>query len=390
VSASPPRPDGAAAARRPAARARLGTIVGFLLALAAGAALATLTLGPLTELEPRGAQKWALILALFPVLILGLAAHEAGHALAGALSGFRLYLFVVGPLKLQRVGDRLRAGLNRNVGLYGGAVVSAPPAEVAALRERFLRVVAGGPLASLALGLLALGASRALPVPRPGAGTAELVAYASLLVFATLSLGLALVTLTPNSLGGLPSDGARLLQLRRGGPEAERDVAALALTSLSMAGRRPREWPAALTEQAAAGPDVGFYAPLGHLMAYQRALDAGEEARAGEELRRALAVREQLPAPYRPVLLLEGAYYEAAHRRNAAAARSWLEGAARSPAVEAHVRLRAEAAVLAAEGDLEGARRAAAQARASLEATLNPGSAALYRDLLDRLERPER
>ena len=43
--------------------------------------------------------------------------HEFGHVAGGWLAGFRLQLFSVGPLRLERRGDRYRWSFNRAIGL---------------------------------------------------------------------------------------------------------------------------------------------------------------------------------------------------------------------------------------------------------------------------------
>lgn len=51
----------------------------------------------------------AVFLALLALVPLALLTHELGHLFGGRLVGLRVALLVVGPLKLQRVGDRLKA-----------------------------------------------------------------------------------------------------------------------------------------------------------------------------------------------------------------------------------------------------------------------------------------
>ena len=47
-------------------------------------------------------QGWHLA-AFVPVTLLVIAWHELGHVVGGWLSGFRLVLFAVGPLKIERI-----------------------------------------------------------------------------------------------------------------------------------------------------------------------------------------------------------------------------------------------------------------------------------------------
>ncbi|HEU4455732.1 MAG TPA: hypothetical protein VFR81_21895 [Longimicrobium sp.] len=320
----------------------------------------------------------SVLAVLVGVAWLAVAAHEAGHLLGGRWMGFRFHLFVVGPVRLSRVGGRVRPGLNRSMALGGGVALSVPP-DARELRTRFAAVAAGGPAASLACAAAA-AAAYALVGDWP-------LARLCLGVFAVLSAALGAVTLVPNAAGGLPSDGARLLRLARPGAVGERDAAVMALGAVSAAGLRPRDWDPGVVRTALSVADGGFDEALARLLAYRHALDSGRPAEAGEHLRRALVLAPATPAPFRPVLQLEAAFFEAAHRGDPGAARRRLDGAAASPMAEPALRLRAEAAVLAAEG--EGARAAdlASRARAALAASLDRGGAACDEAALDIIAR---
>src|SRR5262249_55294630 len=63
----------------------------------------------------------------------------------------------------------------------------------------------------------------------------------------------------------------------------------------------------------------------------------------------AVSQRQGCPAEFRPALLLEAAFFDARYRHDVPAARAWLEQAQGGHA-ERPTRLRAEAAILWAEG----------------------------------------
>lgn len=93
----------------------------------------------------------------------------------------------------------------------------------------------------------------------------------------------------------------------------------------------------------------------------------GDEA-AGEHIRYLLDHRDGAYPPYRPVIDLAAAYFEAAYAVDAASARSRLEGAGKSPllAFDPTARTRTEGAVLLVEGDAEGASEKLREAYATL------------------------
>src|SRR5262245_19968593 len=84
-------------------------------------------------------------LVLCPLAIVG---HELGPLVAGWSQGFRLYLLIVGPLKLAREGGLLRWRYNAFPWLPLGLVLSLP-ADDRNLRRRMSIFIAGGPLANV-------------------------------------------------------------------------------------------------------------------------------------------------------------------------------------------------------------------------------------------------
>lgn len=374
----------------------LVTVLGVIVLTAAGALFGA-WIANMAEVKSTGwdlsrPEKLGLVLACLPVIFLFLAAHEAGHLLGGRLAGFRFLLFIVGPLKIHRERDRIRLELNRSAGLAGG-IAACVPEDARDLRRRTLMMVAGGPLASLVTGAFALGLFFGLDLQGlpPESGLAALYGSVALLMFGGGSLGIGLVTLIPGRTSGFWTDGARILQLLRGGPQAERDVALMALIASSQAGRRPRDWDGALVEQALSLEDASLFEVLARMLVSARDLDRDDFESARRHLERALSLAGELPPTVRPGLLLEAAWFEAAVRGDAGAARRWLDAAGEGALVQKHARLRAEAAVLAAEGKPAEAAERAAQARHLLRQDIDAGTVAAQIEWLEELleSRPE-
>lgn len=283
-------------------------------------------------------------LSVFGVIL----AHELGHVLGGRLAGFRFRLLIVGPLKIDRNGARLRIGLNRSLALAGG-LAAASPADDRDLRRRMLIYVAGGPATSLLLGAGALLVRPLLSgVP---ALTLSLIGFASLMI--------ALVTLIPMRAGGFSSDGARILMLLRGGPEAER-WCAVAILANDLFATRPRDLAPALIERSLALADNTPDHLSSVFVAYGWALDRGDIPAAEGYLETMLANLSAFNSALRPSVLIEAAYFTARHHTDAAAARALLDQA-HGGLVEPYTRARAEAAVLLAEGRPAEAQTLAAQ-----------------------------
>jgi hypothetical protein len=183
---------------------------------------------------------------------------------------------------------------------------------------------------------------------------------------------------------GPRSDGAQLLDLLRGRPRAERRLVAVALVTAWQDGVRPRAWEAELVERLLAlregtEDDVGA-----NICGYYYALDSGQSERAGRLLDWAVSQLQGYQADFRPALQLEAAFFEARHRRNVVAARAWLERA-RAGHAERYTRLRAEAAILWAEGRYAEAAAKAEAGLAAIPRSAAGGSAVLESEWLNSI-----
>lgn len=320
---------------------------------------------------------WVL-LGLPVVVWLVIALHEMGHVIGGWNSGFQLAFFAVGPLKIYRDYNRLRVRYNSSPALWGGVAATAPRGSqlpsAPFMRQAMLRVVAGGPLLSLGGTLLLIPAALLLP------------AYPSLAVLigaaGLMSFFIALATSIPVSTGGFLSDGARLLQLLRGGEDADRWAYLGVLSGLSLT-VRPRDWPAAIVLSCAREGDTSYDGISAAWLRSSWHEDRGEFEAARQWLEQALASIDHWPKPARPLLHASAACLYAT-LGDAARARPHLE-AARQPGFldKDHLHL-AEATVLESEG-----RRAEAQASARKGLALIPseatGFALLHREKLSKI-----
>lgn len=319
---------------------------------------------------------WTVVLVMltaFAAAWLAILAHEAGHVVGGWLGRFRFHLLVAGPLRVERdAADRVRVGLNRDGSLAGG-IAAMMPTGTDALGRRMALMVAGGPGTSF---LLAGAAALAGPMA-DGAPLARLL----LGILVIMSGGLGMVTLVPMRFSGFASDGAQLLRLARGGPDARRHAQIMSLVAMSVAETPPREWPEEAVRAVTALRDGGPDECSASLLAYSHFLDRGDTGRARQALHRALELADQYPQPFVPALMAEAAFFDGFVTRDAAAARAYLaEVPEKAPAVKPFDRLRAEAAVALAEGDRAGAAERIQRARAVL-----PDKDAFRLALLDQM-----
>lgn len=318
-------------------------------------------------------------LLLVPVLLLlVIGVHELGHLAGGLSRGMRFVLLIVGPLRWTRSSRGIEFDWFWSPATFGG-LAAAIPDPARPMPPQFARLIIGGPLASLVLAAAALALAR-VSEGRPAA-------YA--LLVAALSAAIFLATAIPSrgGRGSFMSDGAQLLELRRGGAAVARRLDLTALMAQSLSGTRPRDLDRA-TVARLSGDDGGnpMLRVAGHLYAYGHALDQGRIADAAGWIDEVARGFDAFPPGFRQALALEVAYFRARHQGDLAQARLWL-ARGQGGVVEPGRREAAAAAIALLEGDPA---RAATQARAGL-ATLarasDAGGALASADHLHELER---
>lgn len=324
------------------------------------------------------------VVGLAPVFMLAVGIHEAGHLVAGAAVGFKPYVFIVGPLKLERTDGRWRIGFNRSISLSGGLSAGIPN-HTERLRERLLVHVAGGPAASVIGGLIATGVLPALGPP-PGVRVSGPAAGAYFLVIALalISSLIAVIALVPGKKSGYSSDGAQILRFMKNSPDVDADVALLAVSLSSMGGRRPRDWDAALLARAMSRPPESGRGPIAQLLAHINALDRNDLAAARQYVDTAVAHIEQVPLMSRAGIFLQAAQFAAMYDGNAQAARAALDRATGGALVSSSEQLFTEAAVLHAEGR-PGVEELLDRAEAALADSIDRGSSQLRADQIAQL-----
>ncbi len=353
----------------------IATSLGFALVGGIGGFLIASRLKAAGKLPHLAEWHFAAVLVLAWMTILW---HELGHVAGGWLSGFRLLLLAAGPLKIERSYNRLRLRFNRQPALWGGLAATAPLNGAAKSGDSMLRalllVVAGGPSFSL------IGALLLAPAYWMAGSHNDLAILLG--IAGALSLVIALATLLPASSGGYKSDGARLLQLFRGGPPAER-WASMAVLSGMCHTLRPRDWPAQLVESSTV---PGDRSNDGVSAAWLRACyheDCGDLAAARSWVEQALENIDQWAKPFQPILhaTAAGIYARLGHADLARVHMDQVKPAGRLPRETV---LHAEAMVLSAEGRMGEAAEAAQQALRLLPEDAH-GPADVIRDDLRRI-----
>jgi Peptidase family M50 len=283
------------------------------------------------------------IVSLFVYLQISILIHELGHFIFAVFNGFDLNCFAVGKWVIVKRGQRLK--LCRTDSKIAGGFVQPSPKSLNALNKRLFMMILGGPVASLLLFIVGV-----IPLLFPGLASnheiVRLIAFVSILNFY-----LAVLNFLPLKIGHVKTDGGRMLDLNQNNPAGQRLAAMYGFEASIRQGIRLRDIDPLIIDRAVAIPEKSMDHVSGLLMAYSVALDQRNFEQAGNYLDQALDMNLYYPELFRGALLLEGAYFEAHIRRRVDIARQWFDQIKEKSLVEPYSLLRAEAALLFAEGD---------------------------------------
>ena len=202
--------------------------------------------------------------------------HELGHTLTGKALGMRLRAFIVGPFQW-RVRDGHWTFEFRASDFWAtGGATAVVPGNAHQPRRDHIRMIAGGPLASLLAGLA--GLALLLEAPRHAwRNEWELLA-----LFTTLSLLSGVVNLLPSQTKKRNySDGAQIYQLLSGGAWGDYHHAMGIVGATTVTALRPRDYDIAAMERAAAVITQGQRALLLRLLISSYYTDCGQMKEAG-------------------------------------------------------------------------------------------------------------
>jgi hypothetical protein len=336
----------------------------------------------------------ALVAAVAGIIWLAVAIHEAGHFIAALAMGMHVTALSVAPVQIRRAGSGWRLSFTGWTGQPDG-MVHALPRTIRGLRWRWAIHVSAGPLASLTAAAVCGAVIMALHVAwtnTSGSSGGDLhfvVPMAACGVLGVLSftsfLNLIPGALLPGVFRGSRTDGSQLIDLIRGGARTLGQVVSEMLASATRAGLRPRDWDAEWVRLLGAwqhdAPDRAGAA----LLQYYGARDTGRLEEAGKFLDLAAdqaARRDKLPWFG---VWVEVGYFAARYRGDVVLAQQALARVPKS-SVEPHTYLRAESAVLLAEGQFAEAIEKAEKGLSLVRQSCDLGGAAAERDwLLDLL-----
>lgn len=289
---------------------------------------------------------------LFPLMLIGglllafiisVAVHEVGHVVAGKLAGFRFAFLLAWPIQVRRRGDggfAVRPMFKSGLGM--GGMAGMAPVKCDNLRQGYLKLLRGGPIASLGLGLIALLIAFT-------AGVGSSVTGGSFWMLGVISLLLFVICIIPRVSAGYLTDGAAIRLLSSGDVEkVDVYVAALEISTEIMAGTRPMDlMPELLQRLLKAGADDPMW-HRGLYFNFLSAADRGDLKSARVQMDRILADPAKIPLLVRTNYQVYHAWLLAREGKSDEA-RAQLQQA-RGGVVEPCCRAMVEATILMAEG----------------------------------------
>jgi len=325
--------------------------------------------------EPFAASRADFPFQIIAAGFLSIALHEAGHAIAAVLAGFRLLIFAVWPLQLRRRATGWSLG--RMEKLRVGGFVLAVPHGSDDLRRKWFKIILAGPFASLISGGLAALLYWRFSTEWPGLIAAQL----ECLAFWNLLFGF--TGLFPIRSKYAVTDGARMRILLHDGAEAERFLNLTLLLGASFNGVRPNEWPRELVETLSSQRDRTRDALACQMMRYNWLIDAGRWEEASEIL--TWLFSDDVPEDIKPIWQLERAWFEARFAGNLPAAKEWLEAGSRRDKRPGYLcgLYKAQAAIALLEHRWADVESAAREALKNCDKLADPGIAIAIRDRVE-------
>jgi hypothetical protein len=269
---------------------------------------------------------------LFPVIVV----HELGHLLAGLAVHFRFLAIRVGHL---RVTPPFQVSFRAEPDTGASGYVQMVPGTSQNLRLRSFIFILGGPLANLLLGSVVLLLNYGSPGVR---------------LFAVLSIIIGAVNLVPFQKLATTSDGKRIISLLRNDHRCERWLAIVQLVAELQNGADPKNLSPDFLAKATAFQDESADTVAGFYLVYAAAWHASPVENLADLLEICLIYSAHTAPSLREALRSDAAVFQARKRKRVDLAEQWLAEIPEKTQLPG-LRIRVEAAILEAHGDIESA-----------------------------------
>lgn len=329
---------------------------------------------------------WPLsIVSLIIAIFVSVFAHELGHLIGGLTQKFRFYKFTVGPFKVEKIKDGLRAGLNLNLNVAGGLTVMLPSSKNFD-KKKLALFIAGGPIASLLLFIILASSAIILHTFYGSNGIVNYIIYFFWMT-AVITLVLGIMSLIPEEETGLESDGLQLKDLFLGGERALIKQYVMQLSVALWSGTRPRDLDKTVLTQLnkMTEDQIGSYSILAKLLFYVHCMDNSEKEYAETVLNEGIKIAEtQNNDLLNATLFLEKSFFEAYCNQNFEKAEYYYNKGQKGYNEKSTLK-RAETALNILKKDMESAKAAATDAFKLLHNSHDKGGAIWEKEILCQL-----
>lgn len=241
------------------------------------------------------------------------AIHELGHVIAGWCVGFRFTGVRIDPFSLKLDSDKWK--LKVHTRLFGGLAFMSLD-RICRIRRRLLWITAGGPLASILSGIVAMVAGEFLRARYDSSWAT----FLGSLGFLSFLIGC--ISLIPFRAGRHANDGMVLRALLFSKKAAAQVVASHALTRVKNSSILPPDYVRRWYQLAAVQTQINSDTFHTNWLAYEA---AEERESAAQFLEHCLAGSEDLSSEERDKLIAEAAFFTAWRRDSAEKAEIWAK-----------------------------------------------------------------
>jgi len=279
----------------------LKILIGLAVGIAFGYGMGAL-LGGKANLFSDKPSIWAILLAIPISFYLTIIIHELGHVLGGLIMGNDFMFMTAGPFKLSKEEGSLQFSLNKHINLSGGLAMTLPT-KVEGFKLRRFVVIFGGPFFSLLSSICCL-CIYFFAWPHLSGNIQVFV-----ILFGLISLLIFIITIIPQNINGMMTDGYQLLMILKDDDKAKKYADMLHLTALNQQGKSPSEYPQLILDKYADSPienpmDLAF-----KQFEYYRDLAEGNIVKAGEKIKVIESNAGIYPPAFYPDVLAEPYFY---------------------------------------------------------------------------------
>jgi len=245
---------------------------------------------------------WAILFAVPIGFYLTIMIHELGHVLGGLLMGNDFVFVTAGPFKLSKEDSGLKFSLNKHINLSGGLAMTLPT-KVEGFRLRRFIVIFGGPFFSLLSAICCFG------IYQFAWSNLSSNMQVFVMLFGFMSLLVFIITIIPQNVNGMMTDGYQLLMVLKDDDKAKKYADMLHLTALNQQGKSPSEYPQMILNKYINSPienpmDLAF-----KQFEYYKDLAQGNIEQASDKIKMIESNASIYPAAFYPDILAEPYFY---------------------------------------------------------------------------------